>query len=184
MSRFPPSVRRKIRRTLKRRGIKIREGVYAKSVSASAVTLDNGEILPAAFIFLALGVQPSAIFADSGIASGPDGGLRVNRFLQSTEHADIFGGGDCIYFEDHPLDKVGVYAVRQNPVLLHNVLAQLDGGDLIPFDPGDDDYLLIFNLGGGIGVLKKSWLEFGGRPAFLVKDYIDRKFIKEFQSIE
>ena len=184
MSRFPPSVRRKILRTLNRRGITIREGVYAKSVSASAVTLDNGETLPAAFIFLALGVKPSPIFADSGIASGPDGGLRVNRFLQSIEYPDIFGGGDCIYFEDHPLDKVGVYAVRQNPVLLHNVLAQLNGGDLMPFDPGGDDYLLIFNLGGGAGVLKKNWLEFGGRPAFLVKDYIDRKFIKEFQSIE
>jgi NADH dehydrogenase FAD-containing subunit len=95
--------------------------------------------------------------------------MRVNRFLQSTRYPDIFGGGDCIYFEDQPLDKVGVYAVRQNPVLLHNISARLDGGDLMPFDPGGD-YLLIFNLGGGVGVLKKRWLEFGGRAAFVIKD--------------
>ena len=183
MSHFPASVRRKIRSTLARRGITIREGVYATSVSRNTVSLDDGETLPADVIFLALGVKPSAIFANSGITTGPDGGLRVNRFLQSTQHPCIFGGGDCIYFQDQPLDKVGVYAVRQNPVLLHNILAQLNGGDLMPFDPGGD-YLLIFNLGGGSGVLKKGWLEFGGRPAFAIKDYIDRKFIKEFQAIE
>ena len=47
----------------------------------------------------------------------------------------------------------------------------------MPFDPGGD-YLLIFNLGGGVGVLKKRWLEFGGRAAFIIKDYIDRRFMK------
>ncbi|MBR9986400.1 MAG: FAD-dependent oxidoreductase [Desulfosarcina sp.] len=183
MSRFPASVRRRISSVLGRRGVIIREPVYVKSVAHDAVILNNGETLPADFIFLALGVKPSGIFADSNIATGPDGGLQVNRFLQSTQHPRIFGGGDCIYFQDQPLDKVGVYAVRQNPVLLHNIMAQLDGGDLMPFDPGGD-YLLIFNLGGRVGVFKKRWLEFGGRPAFLIKDYIDRKFMKEFQAME
>jgi NADH dehydrogenase FAD-containing subunit len=183
MSGFPASVRRKISSVLSRREITIREGVYVKSISHDTINLDNGDTLPADFIFLALGVKPSTIFADSDIATGPDGGLRVNRFLQSTQHPDIFGGGDCIFFQDQPLDKVGVYAVRQNPVLLHNIVAQLNGGDLIPFDPGGD-YLLIFNLGGGEGVLKKRWLEFSGRPAFFIKDYIDRKFMKDFQAIE
>jgi len=183
MSRFPQSVRRRIVTTLRRRAIDIREGVYVKSVSSDTVSLDNGEDLPANFIFLALGVRPSPIFAQSGIETGPDGGLRVNRFLQSTQYSDIFGGGDCIHFQDQPLDKVGVYAVRQNPVLYHNLVARLEDGDLMPFDPGGD-YLLIFNLGGGVGVLKKRWLEFSGRPAFLIKDYIDRKFMREFQVFE
>ena len=183
MPRFPFSVRRRIAGILSHRGIAVREGVYVRSVSGNRVWLDSGDTLPADFIFLALGVRPSSIFTDSGIATGPDGGLRVNRFLQSTQHPDIFGGGDCIYFEDHALDKVGVYAVRQNPVLLHNIQARLNGADLQPFDPGGD-YLLIFNLGGGMGVLKKRWLTFGGRAAFLIKDIIDRRFMREFQAIE
>ena len=183
MGRFAPTVRQRIADVLQQRGILIREGVYMKSISSSGIALDNGETLPADFIFLALGVKPSPIFADSGIATGPDGGLKVNRFLQSTQYPDIFGGGDCIYFEDQPLDKVGVYAVRQNPVLYQNIVAQLEGRELTPFDPGGD-YLLIFNLGGGVGVLKKRWLEFGGRPAFIIKDYIDRKFMRKFQAIE
>ena len=183
MARFTPTVRRRIAGTLQRRKIIIREGIYVRSVSSSGVILENDETLSADFIFLALGVKPSSIFAESGIATGPDGGLQVNRFLQSTQYPDIFGGGDCIYFQDQPLDKVGVYAVRENPVLYHNMVAQLEGRELMPFDPGGD-YLLIFNLGGGIGVLKKRWLEFGGRPAFIIKDYIDRRFMKKFQAIE
>jgi len=132
---------------------------------------------------MALGVKPSAIFETSGLPTGPDGGLLVNKFLQSTAYQDIFGGGDCIYFEDKPLDKVGVYAVRENPVLLHNLMARLEGSSLQPFDPGGD-YLLIFNMGDGTGILRKKWLTFGGKPAFAIKDIIDRKFMEKFQAME
>jgi NADH dehydrogenase FAD-containing subunit len=76
-----------------------------------------------------------------------------------------------------------VYAVRQNPVLLHNLMAALEGGSLKPFDPGPD-YLLVFNLGGGQGVLKKKNIVFSGRLAFTIKDYIDTKFMKRFQAAE
>jgi NADH dehydrogenase FAD-containing subunit len=123
------------------------------------------------------------VFGDSGIETGPDGGLLVNRFLQHKQHPEIFGGGDCIYFEDSPLDKVGVYAVRQNPVLLHNLMASLEGGELKAFDPGGA-YLLIFNLGDGTGIFHKWFIQFGGGLAFRIKDYIDRKFMRTFQAFE
>ena len=43
------------------------------------------------------------------------------------------------------------------------------------------DYMLIFNMGNGRGILwKKNWV-WEGRLAFLLKDYIDRKFMKKFQ---
>jgi hypothetical protein len=44
--------------------------------------------------------------------------------------------------------------------------------------------MLIFNMGDGTGVLRKGWLTFGGRLAFKMKDYIDRKFMNTFQQIE
>ena len=50
-------------------------------------------------------------------------------------------------------------------------------------DPGGE-YLLIFNMGGGIGILHKKWLTSSGRLAFKVKDYIDKRFMHKFQSIE
>lgn len=183
MKRFPAKVVRLVRKSLERRGIEIIECGYVREVTSGRLELADGQSHPADLIFLALGVKPSPIFADSGLPVGPDGGLLVNRFLQSPAHPEIFGGGDCIYFQESPLDKVGVYAVRENPVLYHNLLAGLEGGELQPFNPGGD-YLLIFNLGDGEGVLHKRWLTLGGRPAFMLKDYIDRKFMRHFQALE
>ena len=183
MSRFPEKIRQLAYKSLRRRGINIIENDYSKEVRTGVITLESGAVHEADIIFLAVGVKPSTIFAESGLPTGPDGGLLVNRYLQCTEHAEIFGGGDCIYFQEQPLDKVGVYAVRENPVLFHNLMASLEGEELQPFDPGGS-YLLIFNVGGRRGILGKNSLMFDGRLAFWIKDYIDRKFMREFQKME
>ncbi|MEW6671789.1 MAG: FAD-dependent oxidoreductase [Thermodesulfobacteriota bacterium] len=183
MSRFPDNLRRKVADSLRGRGIDIVESGYAREITSEKITLDSGRSYRSDMIFIALGVKPSPIFKDSGLPTGPDGGLLVNRYLQSPQHPALFGGGDCIFFKDRPLNKVGVYAVRQNPVLFHNLMAALEGSKLMPFDPGGD-YLLIFNMGDGTGILKKKWLMFGGGLAFFLKDRIDRKFMRKFQSIE
>jgi NADH dehydrogenase FAD-containing subunit len=183
MSRFPERIRNMAYKSLHKRGIHIIEQDYSKEVQSGQITLESGAVHEADIIFLAVGVKPSTIFKESGLPMGPDGGLLVNKYLQSTEHPEIFGGGDCIYFQDQPLDKVGVYAVRENPVLYHNLMATIEGKELQPFDPGGN-YLLIFNVGGGKGILGKNSLMFDGRLAFMIKDYIDRKFMREFHELE
>ena len=183
LERFPGKVRTAAQRSLARRGIRTFENSPVAAVEPGKIRLESGATHPADVVFLAAGVKPSPIFAASGLPMGPDGGLLTNRFLQSTGYPEIFGGGDCIYFKDRPLEKVGVYAVRENPVLFHNLLAALDGGDLMPFDPGGD-YLLIFNMGDGTGIFYKKGLLLGGRLAFWAKDVIDRRFMRKFQAIE
>jgi len=183
MGKFPESVRSRVFSSLHNRGIQILETGYVKEIKPDEVSLESGETFSTDFIFIAMGVIPSTIFEESGLPVGPDKGLLVNKYLQSVKYPEIFGGGDCIYFEDQPLDKVGVYAVRENPVLLHNLMVTLKGGDLEIFDPGPE-YLLIFNIGDGLGVFKKKWLVFGGKIAFMIKDYIDRRFMNKFQAIE
>ncbi|UCD65537.1 MAG: FAD-dependent oxidoreductase [Deltaproteobacteria bacterium] len=183
MSRFPEKIRTMAYKSLRKRGIKIIEQDYSKEVRSGKITLESGAVHEVDVIFLAVGVKPSTIFKESGLPIGPDGGLLVNKYLQCTEHPEIFGGGDCIYFQDQPLDKVGVYAVRENPILYHNLMATLEGGELHPFEPGGS-YLLIFNVGGGKGILGKNSLMFDGWLAFWIKDYIDRKFMREFHEME
>ena len=183
MARFPCGVRTRIEKSLKRRGVEIYVNSYIQTIEPDGIILKSGKRHDLDFIFLAMGVRPNAIFERSGIPIGPDGGMLVNSYLQSTTYPEMFGGGDCIYFNDQPLDKVGVYAVRQNPVLYNNLMAALEQEPLQVFRPGGD-YLLIFNMGGGKGVLRKKWLTTGGRLAFIIKDYIDRKFMKKFQAIE
>lgn len=184
MGRLPDAVRRRAYNSLRRRDIEILESTRVKAIGNNKVLADSGAEYATDFIFLALGIKPSRLFADSALPVGPDGGLMVNAYLQSPDHPEIFGGGDCIHFSPKPLDKVGVYAVRQNPVLYHNLMAALEGAPLRRFDPGGDDYLLVYNLGDGTGILRKKWLVVNGRLAFLVKDAIDRKFMRKFQALE
>ncbi len=179
----PERVRTLSKRSLRRRGIAIMTGSRVQRISPGVLELDSGKEIRTDVIFLALGVRPSPLFTHSGLPTGPDGGLRVNKYLQSVGWKNIFGGGDCIYFEPHPLDKVGVYAVRQNPVLLHNVMATFDGSPLEEFHHGGK-YLLIYNLGNDYGVLNKWSLAMGGRSIFMLKDYIDRKFMRTYQVLE
>ncbi len=183
MPNHPEGIRSRVLSSLQKRGIDIIENCVVQEIDTGYITESSGKRHDFDIIFLASGVKPNSVFRNSGLETGPDGGLLVNRYLQHKRHPEIFGGGDCIYFEDHPLDKVGVFAVRQNPVLLHNLKTALDGGQFTPFDPGGD-YLLIFNLGDGTGIFYKWFLRFGGHLAFVIKDRIDRKFMRTFQAYE
>ena len=180
LSRLPERVRTLAFRSLTGRGIRVREGDHVKEVTRDKIRLSDGSSLSFDFAFMALGVQPSALFRDSGLPTGPEGGLLVNSFLQSTGHPEMFGGGDCISFSERPLAKVGVYAVRQNPILLHNLLSALEHRDMKPFLP-QKDYMLILNMGNGKGILCKERFIWEGRLAFLLKSHIDRKFMRRFQ---
>lgn len=183
LTKLKEPIRKLARKNLARRGIDIVEQGYVHRLGRNELELDTGRIFDMDLTMLALGVKPSSLFRDSGLRTGPDGGLTVNRYLQHPDYPEIFGGGDCIHFQDQPLDKVGVYAVRENPVLYHNLEATLNQAELQPFEPGGD-YLLIYNLGDGTGVFNKGRLTFGGKPAFWIKDWIDRRFMKRFQALE
>jgi NADH dehydrogenase FAD-containing subunit len=183
MPHHPEGVRVKALASLQRRGIEIVENCSVQTIRTGKVAEDSGRAHGLDIVFVAVGVVPNPVFSKSGIPTGPDGGLLVNRYLQSTAYSNIFGGGDCIHFQESPLDRVGVYAVRQNAVICHNLMAALEGDALQPFDPGGG-YLLIFNLGDGRGIFYKRPILFGGRLAFIIKDYIDRKFMRRFQALE
>jgi NADH dehydrogenase FAD-containing subunit len=176
----PDRVRHLVIKSLAQRGVQIIEGSHVKAVEKGKVTLSDGKRFDMNFAFIAIGIRPTSLFRDSGIPTEADGGLLVNSHLQSVAYPDIFGGGDCISLEGHQLAKVGVYAVRENPILYHNLIAALEGGKMEIFSP-QKYFLLIFNMGNGKGIYwKKKWA-WGGRLAFFLKDYIDRKFMKTFQ---
>jgi NADH dehydrogenase FAD-containing subunit len=180
LSRFPAKLRRLAMDSFEERGIAVTEGVRVGRIDSECAQLEDGRAYPFDFLFLAWGIRASALFEESGLPIGEDGGLLVNNCLQSVASPEIFGGGDCISLQGQRLDKVGVYAVRQNPILYHNLLAALEGGVMKPFETSQV-YLLLFNLGNGKAIfLRKGWI-WCSRFNFLLKDYIDRRFMRKFQ---
>jgi NADH dehydrogenase FAD-containing subunit len=177
---FPETARAQARRALDRWGIESIEGIAAESIANGVVRLENGAIIEGDMVFVAIGIRPARLFRNSGLPTGEDGGLLVNDSLQCVDHPELFGGGDCISLAGSSLDRVGVYAVRQNRPLHRNLLAFLEGRPLQRFDPGGD-YILILNLGDHRGLFRRKEIVWGGRLAFRLKDYIDKRFMRKFQ---
>jgi NADH dehydrogenase FAD-containing subunit len=177
---FPRRVRRLAQKSLSGRGVEIIPGRVVRTSPTMAV-LDSGHEISFDAAFACLGVAPPDIFERCGLPTGGGGWLSVNSFLQSVEHPEIFGGGDCVHFAPSPLDKVGVYPVRENPILMANLKAALDGTKLTPFAGTKGDYVQILNNGDGRGIFRKGRLIFNGRLAFKLKNYIDTKFMLGFQ---
>jgi NADH dehydrogenase FAD-containing subunit len=180
MERFPEKVRQKALKSFARRGILVEEGASLSAVENGFAITDKGQKIESSCIILAWGVKAQELFARSNLPTGPDGNLAVNKYLACKNHPEIFGGGDCIYFAESPLDKVGVYPVRQNSILFENLLAAVEGKKPTPFDPGGP-YLLIFNLGNKKAILVKNGKVFSGQWAYWLKNFIDRRFMKRFQ---
>jgi NADH dehydrogenase FAD-containing subunit len=152
------------------------------------VTFSDGARVDNDVLVLAMGIVPSPLLRQSGtgLAIAKDGAMLVNRALQSVSHSNVFGGGDCVTLQGHALDRVGVYAVRQAPVLHHNLLAYLSGPEasaakrLRVFKP-QRHYMLILNLADGTGLLMWRGFVFRNRFAFRFKDWIDRRFVRQYQ---
>ncbi len=180
LARYRPEMRSGALASFARRNLRVLEHMQVAGFSGMEATLNDGSTLPCDFVFNAAGIRPTQVFRDSNLPTSDDGGLNVNEFLQCINHPQIFGGGDCVSFTPKPLDRVGVYAVRQGPVLYRNILAALSCGKLRAFKP-QTHYLSILNMGDGSGLLSWRSHVFSGRFAFFLKKYIDKRFMKRFQ---
>jgi NADH dehydrogenase FAD-containing subunit len=182
LMRYSARARRLALASLRQRGATVLVRQIVRQVEASRIALEGGDPVAFDMAFNAAGIVPSSVFRPSGLPVSQDGGLRVNQYLQCVSDPVVFGGGDCIHFDPRPLDRVGVYAVRQGPVLCRNLMAALGGKSLSleAFEP-QSRYLSILNLGDGRGILAWRSLVLSGRFAFWFKDSIDRAFMRRFQ---
>lgn len=173
--------RRYLRARLLELKVDIREGARVDSVHAGGIVV-AGHYHEAEMTILAIGVAPPRLFADSGLPTGAAGGLLVNRSLQCVTYPEIFGAGDCIEIEGMPLDRVGVHALREAPVLRQNVVASLKGKALERFT-SKNEYLLICNLAGGYGVGTKWFVTARGGLIGRLKERIDRWFVNSHRPV-
>ena len=175
-------LRRRVEQEFQRRHIEAHCDEAVIEVRADEVALESGETLPADLVVWATGAAPHLPGHDSSQAADLGGWIPVGPTLQHVEHPDVFAVGDCARLVDHPsTPKAGVYAVRQGPVLAHNLRARLAGrDDLQGYEP-QADFLTLLNLGDGRAVGAKWGFAFRGRWVLRLKDRIDRAFMTRFR---
>ncbi len=165
-------------RHMQRLGVGLETGVSVNEITAHAVHLADGRIVPAAFTVAAAAPRPHGWLAQTGLANA-EGYIEVNATLQSCIEPNIYATGDCAALTFAPRPKAGVFAVRQAPILYHNLRADLLGHAKKPFRP-QKSYLKLISTGGKGAIADKAGLKLDGPALWRWKDRIDRKFMRKF----
>ncbi len=174
----PKRAQAQISRVLRERGAEILTNTLLTRLGDGVAQTDSGQEIPYDLPVLAVGVSPPGVFRASGLPTSDDGGLWVDRHLRSAGDEFLFGGGDCVSFRGRALPRLGVFAVRQGPVIFHNLQAALNGHPLYEYKP-QKRFLYILNLGDGTGLAVYGPFVWRGRLAWKLKHYIDGKFVEE-----
>lgn len=180
LSALPAKSAHALRDAMTTLNIVLHENAAITHLSANTVHLNDGRTITADFITGAAGARPYAWLTDTGLATH-DGFLTVNHRLQTSDPR-IFAVGDCAHMAQSPRPKAGVYAVRQAPVLLNNLLSSLSRGALESYIP-QNDYLKLISLGKKSALGDRFGLTFKGAWVWGWKDRIDRKFMDQFNDL-
>ncbi|WP_218578206.1 selenide, water dikinase SelD [Vineibacter terrae] len=177
----PPAVQRIFSAVLAERGVAVTTGQSVKEVQADAVVLDDGTTMPSDVTLWVVDAGAPAWLRDTGLALDDRGFVKVNQYLQSTSHADVFGAGDVIAFGPRPLAKAGVFAVREGPVLAHNLLGSPDAA-LQAYVP-QRRFLTLVSTGNqhAVGARGRLWVR--GDWVWRWKNRIDRRWMRMYQAL-
>ncbi len=195
---FPDGMKRHAARLLRERGATIQTGTTVDSVDSAGeggarveTAFDHGgsvTLRPDVVLWATGAVGPS-LLRESGLSTDERGFLHVDRTLRTLTHPRIFAAGDCATILDLDLDKVGVHAVKQGPLLRHNLNRSLQGGTG-PATPAPKTALRSFRpypvapLLLSTGAPQALWTAgplWAAHPWLLrLKHWIDRRWIRDY----
>jgi selenide,water dikinase len=176
-----------VRRVLRRahaRGIEVRTGVRAVAAEAGVLVCSDGAREPFDLLAWVTGAVASRALASVELPKDERGFLHTLSTLEVEGCEGLFAAGDCAHLVEFPrTPRAGVYAVRQGPVLAHNLRGALEGGRLNRYRP-QNDFLTLLNMGDGTAIGTKWGVSFEGSWVMRLKDAIDRRFVRRFQALD
>ena len=176
------SARRAVMQAMARQGIDLHLAARVERVEGDVLVLAGGERAIYDELFWCTGAAAAPWIADSGLGTDSQGFLAVTDTLQSVDDERVFAAGDIATQVNHPRPKAGVYAVRQGPVLAHNLRALLLDRPLKRHRP-QRRFLSLVSLGGRRAVADKGIIAAEGAWVWRWKDRIDREFMGRFQQL-
>lgn len=175
----PPRVQRRLMRLLAARGIRVHLGARVESVHAGGLRTSAGLELAADEVIWVTQAAAAPWLATTGLALDGAGFVRVNASLRSVNEPTVFAAGDVASVDGQALEKAGVVAVRQAPVLADNLRRALAGQPLREWKP-QRQWLSLISTGDRHAVASRGPFSAAGRWVWHWKDAIDRRFMRQF----
>ena len=167
---------------LARHGVHVHLDSRVVKVDDDALVLDDGRRQLYDDLFWCTGAAAAPWLADSGLSCDAQGFLLIDDTLRSVDDPTVFAAGDIASQVNHPRPKAGVYAVRQAPVLAHNLRASLLGRSLREHRP-QQRFLALVSLGDRQATADRSFFSASGLWVWHWKDRIDREFMDRFRHL-
>jgi len=171
-----------VKKQLKKYNITLHNSTRVTKLSKGMIHCQLGDPILSDEIIWCTQASGASWLQKSQLACDDAGFMKVRQTLQSQQYDYVFGAGDIVNMVANPRPKAGVYAVRQAPVLLHNLQAILLNQALIEYKP-QDGFLSLLALGEKKATGSKSLLSFSGDWVWRWKDSIDRKFMDKFHQL-
>ncbi|MCK5355421.1 MAG: FAD-dependent oxidoreductase, partial [Methyloprofundus sp.] len=176
------SVINRVKQQLNKYNISIHCSTRVAKLSQGVIHCQNADSIQADEIIWCTQAAGSTWLQDSQLECDDAGFMKVRQTLQSLRYDHVFAAGDIANMVANPRPKAGVYAVRQAPVLLHNLRALLLNKPLVDYKP-QDGFLSLLALGDKQATGSKSLLSFSGDWVWRWKDSIDVKFMNQFHQL-
>jgi selenide, water dikinase len=178
-----PETTRRLRAAMAAHGVAIHTNAEVVRIREDGVELADGELVRARFTVGTAGAFAHGWLSHSPLPLTEAGFVRVDSHLRVEGHWDLFAAGDCAHLSHAPRPKAGVYAVREAPILLHNLAAVLTGtGRTRPYHP-QKDYLKLVSLGEKSALAEKWGRTISGPLLWRWKNRIDTKFMAMFHAL-
>lgn len=177
-----PRVRRKFSRILDERGVEVHRGCPVERVEPDGVVDANGEHHRFDAVMWVTEASAPAWIAEAGLATDANGFIEVDDHLRSTSHPRVFAAGDIASMRDHRLAKSGVYAVRQGMPLAENLRRAAQGRRLKAYKP-QKNFLSLIGTGHEYAIGSKGALAFEGGWVWRLKDWIDRRWMRQWDQL-
>lgn len=172
-------VRKRFKRFFKERNIQIHTNHRIEEVEKNQLIDADNNRYPADAVLWVTNASAPTWLAKTGLAVDDKGFVAVNDCLQSTSHENIFAAGDIAAVINHPREKSGVFAVRQGPPLARNLKRAVQSQPLKKFTP-QKNFLGLISTGDKYAIASRSNWSLEGAWLWKVKDWIDRRFMDNF----
>jgi NADH dehydrogenase len=155
---------------LTRRGVEVRLETSLSEVTAGAVRLTDGEVVPTHTVVWCAGVAPSPLIGTLGLAT-TKGRLNVDECFRVPSADGLFALGDAAAVPDvtrdrAPAGQTAQHAIREGAVAARNVAASLGYGT--PRGYKHRDLGFVVDLGGVDAVANPLGVTLAGLPAAAV----------------
>ena len=182
LAQFPAGASRRMRRALESAGIDLQLGFRAKTATAGGLLLEDGRTLESQYNFWVTNVAAPDWPAAAGLATDDTGFIRVDRYLRSVSHPQVFACGDIAHLQHQERPKAGVFAVREGVTLSANLRRSILGKPLKRFT-AQQRFLVMMGTGDCRAVATRGSFVVAGAWVWRWKDWIDRRFMARFNEL-